>query len=101
MCDDTVKKSLGKAFVSVKLEPKEHKNKKKEEDVVNSPAHYNMLDIEAIDLIEMSMTSDEFQGYLKGNAMKYIIRYKHKGKPKQDIAKGLWYLKRLEGKIDE
>ena len=48
------------------------------EDLVNSPAHYNMLDIEAIDLIEMSMTKDEFQGYLKGNALKYIIRYKHK-----------------------
>ena len=71
------------------------------EDPVNSPSHYNMLDIEAIDLIEMSMTKDEFQGYLKGNALKYIIRYKHTGHPKQDIAKGLWYLKKLEGKIDE
>ena len=71
------------------------------EDLVNSPSHYNMLDIEAIDLIEMSMTKDEFQGYLKGNAMKNIIRYIHKGQPKQDIAKGLWYLKKLEGKIDE
>ena len=71
------------------------------EDPVNSPSHYNMLDIEAIDLIEMSMTKDEFQGYLKGNALKYIIRYKHKGHPKQDIAKGLLYLKKLEGKIDE
>ena len=71
------------------------------EDPVNSPTHYNMLAIEAIDLIEMSMTKDEFQGYPKGNALKYIIRYKHKGQPKQDIAKGLWYLKKLEGKIDE
>jgi hypothetical protein len=74
---------------------------KMSEDPVNSPTHYNMLAIEAIDLIEMSMTKDEFQGYLKGNALKYIIRYKHKGQPKQDIAKGLWYLKKLEGKIDE
>ena len=74
---------------------------KMSEDPVKSPTHYNMLAIEAIDLIEMSMTKDEFQGYLKGNALKYIIRYKHKGQPKQDIAKGLWYLKKLEGKIDE
>ena len=74
---------------------------KMSEDPVNSPTHYTMLAIEAIDLIEMSMTKDEFQGYLKGNALKYIIRYKHKGQPKQDIAKGLWYLKKLEGKIDE
>ena len=70
-------------------------------DPVNSPEHYNMLDIEAIDLIEMSMTKDEFQGYLKGNVLKYVIRYKHKGQPKQDISKGLWYLNKLEEKIDE
>ena len=29
-------------------------------DPVNSPEHYNKLDVEAIDLIEMSMTKDEF-----------------------------------------
>ena len=75
--------------------------KKMSKDPVNNPEHYNMLDIEAIDLIEMSMTKDEFQGYLKGNVLKYVIRYKHKGQPKQDISKGLWYLKKLEEKIDE
>ena len=75
--------------------------KKMSKDPVNNPEHYNMLDIEAIDLIEMSMTKDEFQGYLKGNVLKYVIRYKHKGSPKQDISKGLWYLKKLEEKIDE
>ena len=75
--------------------------KKMSKDPVNNPEHYNMLDIEAIDLIEMSMTKDEFQGYLKGIVLKYVIRYKHKGSPKQDISKGLWYLKKLEEKIDE
>tara|TARA_R100000742_G_C4248678_1_gene67252 strand:- start:197 stop:457 length:261 start_codon:yes stop_codon:yes gene_type:complete len=68
-------------------------------DPVNRPAHYNMLNVEAIDLIEMSMTEDDFLGYLKGNALKYIIRYKHKDNPEQDISKAIWYLEKLKGKI--
>ena len=40
------------------------------EDPVNSPSHYNMLDVEAIDIIEMSMTKDDFLGYLKGRDAK-------------------------------
>ena len=73
---------------------------KRVEDPVNSPSHYNKLDVEAIDLIEMSMTNTEFLGYLKGNALKYIIRYKHKGNPKQDLSKGLWYLNKLNEKVN-
>tara|TARA_R100001530_G_scaffold42543_1_gene32408 strand:- start:687 stop:947 length:261 start_codon:yes stop_codon:yes gene_type:complete len=72
---------------------------KETNDPVNSPSHYNMLNIEAINLIEMSMTEDDFLGYLKGNALKYIIRYKHKGNPEQDISKAIWYLEKLKGKI--
>lgn len=70
-------------------------------DPVNSPEHYNMLSVEAIDIIEMSMTKDEFRGYLKGNAMKYVIRYKHKGNPKQDLLKSIWYLNKLTEKLDD
>tara|TARA_R100001530_G_C4295955_1_gene149229 strand:+ start:815 stop:1042 length:228 start_codon:yes stop_codon:yes gene_type:complete len=70
------------------------------EDSVHSPSHYNMLDIEAIDLIELSMTKEEFLGYLKGNVLKYIIRYRHKGKAKEDLSKGEWYLKKLKDKVN-
>ena len=72
-----------------------------EADVVNSPEHYNMLDIEAINLIEMSMTKEEFLGYLKGNVLKYIIRYKHKGNASEDLDKGKWYLDKLRNKIND
>lgn len=70
-------------------------------DPVNSPEHYNKLDVEAIDLIEMSMTSNEFLGYLKGNVLKYIIRYRHKGKAAEDLGKCLWYLTRLKDKVED
>ena len=76
-------------------------NKEEKEDNVNHPKHYKMLDVEAIDLIEMSMTKDEFLGYLKGNVLKYVIRYKHKGKSREDLDKGKWYLEKLGDMIDE
>ena len=72
----------------------------KEQDSVNNPEHYNKLDVEAIDLIEMSMTRNEFLGYLKGNVLKYIIRYKHKGKAAEDLGKCIWYLTRLKEKVE-
>jgi hypothetical protein len=34
-------------------------------DMVNSPKHYRMQGVEAIDILEMSMTEEEFLGYLK------------------------------------
>ena len=68
-------------------------------DMVNSPKHYRMQGVEAIDILEMSMTEEEFMGYLKGNMFKYIMRYKHKNKPKEDLQKAEWYLKKLIEKI--
>lgn len=64
-------------------------------DVVNRPEHYNQGGIEAIEAIKASMSHEEFKGYLKGNAMKYLWRYKHKGKPSEDLRKAKWYLDRL------
>ena len=66
-----------------------------EEDVVNKPDHYNTGNIECIDAIEESMSSIAFQGYLKGNCMKYLWRYDYKGKPVEDLQKAQWYLAKL------
>ena len=65
------------------------------DDVVNSPEHYRQGGIEAIDAIQASMTREEFKGYLRGNAQKYLWRYRHKGKPVEDLRKAKWYLDRL------
>lgn len=64
-------------------------------DVVTKPSHYRQGGIEAIDAIQASMTREEFKGYLKGNAQKYLWRYRHKGKPVEDLRKAKWYLDRL------
>jgi hypothetical protein len=70
-------------------------------DPVHSPTHYNAFGIECIDAIEASMTPEEFKGMLKGNAEKYIWRYRYKGKPLQDLQKGRWYLDKLIEKVQE
>jgi hypothetical protein len=70
------------------------------DDVVNRPKHYNSGSIECIEAIKASMSELEFRGYLKGNAIKYVWRYKHKGKPAEDIAKAGWYLNRLKEEIE-
>lgn len=56
---------------------------------VNHPAHYNTGKIEPIDAIE-----DWRLGFHLGNAVKYIARAEHKGKPLEDLEKARWYLDR-------
>ena len=65
-----------------------------EPDMVNSPPHYQGDGIECIDAIRAALTPEEFRGYVKGNALKYIWREKHKGGD-QDLEKAAWYLNRI------
>jgi len=67
-------------------------------DPVSKPEHYRQGGIECIEGIAASMSPDEYHGYLKGNALKYLWRYRHKGKPEEDLRKAQWYIERL---IDE
>lgn len=66
-------------------------------DPVNSPSHYklNAEGVECIDAIKASMSPLEYQGYLKGNAMKYLWRFRYKHHPVQDLKKAQWYLVKL------
>ncbi len=65
------------------------------DDMVNSPPHYTTSSIECIDAIRAALTPEEFRGFCKGNALKYIWREKHKGGD-QDLAKAAWYLNRIK-----
>jgi len=59
-----------------------------------NPNHYKQGQVECIDAIESSMTTDQFKGYLKGNIIKYMWRYENKGKV-EDLKKSQWYLNKL------
>ena len=66
-----------------------------EKEAVNSPPHYTKGGIECIEAIRASMSDEQFKGYLKGNVMKYLWRFEHKGKAVEDLLKSQWYLNRL------
>ena len=73
---------------------------KKSDDSVNHPSHYTDGKIECIDAIESSMSKEAFMGYCKGNVIKYIWRYEHKGEL-ESLEKAMWYLNKLIGVIGE
>ena len=75
--------------------PDEKKYKAELMAAVNSPQHYTQGNMETIDMIKESLTEEEFSGYLKGNILKYVCRYKHKGMPLKDLMKSQWYLEKL------
>lgn len=60
-------------------------------DAVEHPSHYNAGGIECIDAIRAALTEEEFVGFCKGNALKYIWRERHKG-GKEDLRKAAVYL---------
>lgn len=82
-----------------KLEGIIEKEQDMKNDNVNSPAHYRQGGIECIEAIKASMSEEGFKDYLKGNVMKYIWRYEHKGRAIEDIEKALWYLNRLKDEL--
>ena len=64
-------------------------------DEINHPSHYTFGKVECIDAIEGCMIDDEYVGFLRGNIMKYIWRYRDKENPLKDLKKCEWYLKKL------
>lgn len=59
-------------------------------DLVNHPPHYTRGKIEVLDFIE-----DQQFGYLDGQVVKYVSRFRHKDNPVQDLEKAAFYLARL------
>jgi len=59
-------------------------------DPVTKPVHYISDGIEAIDYIRQQV--EDTSSYLEGNVLKYMHRYKRKGKPVEDLRKARQYL---------
>ena len=71
-------------------------------DPINPP-HYQQGNVECIDAICDALGDEQFKGYLRGNAFKYLWRYELKGDPVENAKKAEWYIKRLiaEYELDE
>ena len=63
-------------------------------DLINEPPHYRQGDIECIDAIRAALTEEEFRGYCKGNALKYVWRERFKG-GNESLLKADWYIAKL------
>lgn len=60
-----------------------------------TPAHYVLKDgSDSMDLIAKILGKEQFKGFLRGNALKYLIRYEQKGGV-EDLLKAMDYIKRL------
>lgn len=68
------------------------------EDKIN-PEHYKSGGIETIEYQKAKMSKEEFYGYLKGNALKYISREGLKSEKLidkiNDCKKAIWYLEQM------
>ncbi len=64
-------------------------------DPVERPSHYTAGNIECIDAIKAATTQEEFEGFLRGNVLKYLWRCNLKSNKTEDLNKARWYLNRL------
>ena len=71
--------------------PEEEQDYAPEPDMVNEPPHYKQGGIECIDAIRAALTPEEFRGFCKGNALKYVWRELHKG-GNESMRKASWYI---------
>lgn len=64
-------------------------------DPINHPPHYTFSAIEPIDAIEAWGL-----GFCTGNAVKYLARHRHKGRPLEDLKKARWYIDREIARLE-
>lgn len=60
------------------------------------PAHYQTGGVEVIDYLRAKLTPEEFLGFCKGNALKYLSRANEKG-GLEDLKKAAWYTSLASG----
>ncbi len=68
------------------------KDKPDKNDSIYSPSHYTYGGIEVIAILKAKMTPEMFEGYLMGNLLGYIFRYRLKDHPLTDLEKANVYL---------
>ena len=69
-----------------------------EEDRLN-PSYYKKGERETIDHIK-DITGENFEGYLVGNIVKYVSRYREKNGV-EDLKKAQWYLESLISLLED
>jgi hypothetical protein len=64
-------------------------------DPTHNPSHYHAgRSIDPLGVMKETFTGAEYEGFLKGNALKYIMRYQSKNGV-QDLKKAIDYINRI------
>ena len=72
------------------------------QDTVNHPGRYLDGGIETIAILQAKLSAEEFSGFCKGNAIKYLSRAGKKTlDPREDYKKARWCLDKLIEVTDE
>lgn len=69
----------------------EHMEKIEPKDSVTEPPHYKNLAIDTLELMSVNFSDEAYMGFLEGNVLKYVMRYKMKNGV-QDLRKAQYYL---------
>lgn len=67
------------------------KDEKQITDLIENQSHYKNQGIEPIVLMRENFSEEEFSGFLQGNVLKYMLRYKDKNGV-EDLKKAKTYL---------
>lgn len=72
-------------------------------EMVNNPVHYGGADnpYECIKVLKAWFSSDEYSGFLKGNAIKYLCRIGKKDEAVQEAKKAKWYIETLIEELEK
>lgn len=60
-----------------------------------SQNHYTQHAVQPIEIMQMYLSKEEFEGFLKGNVIKYSLRANYKGQKQKDVDKAYQYAKWL------
>lgn len=66
---------------------------------MTTPKHYEGL--QPLEVMRAWMSEEEYLGFLYGNVIKYLGRYKRKGTPLEDLNKARDYLDWLIEKVEK
>lgn len=69
-------------------------------DLIDNQPHYKNQGIEPIVLMKTNFSKEEFAGFLQGNVLKYMLRYKDKN-GLEDLKKAKTYLTWLIDELDD
>ena len=69
-------------------------------DNVTNPSHYINGNIETIDYLKDTLSKEQYEGFCRGNVLKYLSRYPHKNGV-EDLNKAKTYLEWLIESVEE